>query len=184
MHIRIGTALGLPVVDDAEELLGVLSGVFIHPDTGVVEGLFVHIDGFFSSEVLFLASSAIEHWGSRIRVRSRDSLSPLEDFVRLSRLQEEGRTVLGQQMITDSGRWLGRCGDIQFDTRLMRVEWLFPRRWFRWGIPVPINAVVEVKPEAVIVRGEVKAKASEAAEAAMTAIESLASTPAARVTDR
>lgn len=184
MHIRIGTALGLPVVDDAEELLGVLSGVFIHPDTGVIEGLFVHIDGFFSSETLFLSSSSIEHWGSRIRVRGRDSLSPLDDFVRLSRLHEEGRTVLGQQMVTDSGRRLGRCGDIQFDTRLMRVEWLFPRRWFRWGVPVPINAVIEVKPEAVIVHGEAKVNVSETAEAAITAIESLASTPVARVMEK
>lgn len=183
MRMRIGTALGLPVVDDAEELLGVISGVFIHPDTGVIEGVFVHIDGFFSSETLFLASSGIEHWGSRIRVRNRDALSSLEDFVRLSRLQEEGRPVLGQPIITDSGRRLGRCADVQFDTRLMRLEWLFPRRWFRWGVPIPFNAILEVKPDAIVVRGEAKLKVSETAEAAITAIESLASTPAARVSE-
>lgn len=183
MHVRIGTALGLPVLDDAEEPLGSISGIFINPDTGVIEGFFVHISHFFSSETLFLPSSAIEHWGSRIHVRSSDALSPLEDFVRLSRLHEEGRSVLGQQIMNDRGVRLGKCADVQFDTRLFRLEWLFPRSWFRWRVPLPADAILEVTPDAVIVRTEqsIPVTVADEAEAAINAIESLASTPVTRV---
>ncbi len=181
MHLRLSTAIGLPVVDDAEELLGALSGVLLNPDTGAIEGFFVQIAGFFSSETVFLPSSGIEHWGSRVRVRSSDVLSPLEEYVRLSQLQGERRPILGQPIITDAGRRLGVCRDIQFDTRSLRLEWLFPRRFLRWMVPVPVRAIIEVKQEAVIVRGEEKVSAGIAEEAgsAITAIESLASTPVA-----
>jgi len=179
MRTRLSTSIGLPVVDDVEELLGAVSGIFINPDTAVIEGVFVHITGFFSSETLFLPSNGIEHWGSRVRVRSSDMLSPLEDFVRLSRLYEERRPVYGQQILTDSGRRLGRCGDIQFNTKLMQLEWLFPHTFLRWGVPLPANAILQVTSEAIVVRGEeaVKVGLGEEADAAISAIESLTSTP-------
>lgn len=177
MHTRLSTAIGLPVVDDAEEQIGALSGIFIHPDTMAIEGFFVTISGFFSSETLFLPSSGIEHWGSRIRIRHRDMLSDLDEFVRLSALYAEGRCVLGQQISTDSGRWLGRCKDVQFDTRVLRLEWLFPRLFLRWGIPLPVRAVLRVTPDAVVVRGEDKLEIADDATGAIAAIETLASTP-------
>jgi sporulation protein YlmC with PRC-barrel domain len=180
MHTRLSTALGMPVVDDGEDLLGSLAGILLHPDTAAVEGFFVRRTGFFESETLFLSTSGIEHWGSRIRVRSADALSPLDELVRVSRLQEEGRPILNQAIVTDTGRKLGRCADIQFDTRTLRLEWLFPRRFLRWGVPVPVSAILQVTPENVLVRGDAKAEVREQAVPAMAAIETLTSTPAAR----
>jgi uncharacterized protein YrrD len=184
MHLRLSTAIGLPIVNDAEEHLGFLGGILINPDTAVIEGFFVYRAGFFSSETLFLPVSGIEHWGSRIRVRHNDALSPLDEFVRLSRLQEEGRPIIGQVMMTDTGRKLGRCADVQFDTRSFRLEWLFPRMWLRWRVPVPVRAILQVKPEAVMVREEEKIPAVTDAASAIATIETLASTPAARLIDR
>lgn len=182
MRVRLSTVIGLPVVDDAEGRLGAITGIFLNPDTGAVEGFFVGISGFFSFETLFLPVSAIEHWGARVRVRDREALSPIGELVRLARLQEEGRPVLGQPIITDTGRRLGRCRDVQFDTRSFRMEWLFPKTFLQWKRPLPLRSIIEVRPDAVVVREEenIPAMADDAA-AAINTIETLATTPAARV---
>lgn len=143
----------MPVAsEDTQESLGSLSDICIHPDTGVVEGFFVRTPSIFGGEDLFLATADIRHWGTRIRVVNGDVLGAIEDRVRLTTLLSEGRMILGARMITKSGQRLGRCRDVQFETKTFRLEWLFPRTFFRWGIPVPLTSIVEVKREAIVVR--------------------------------
>ncbi len=43
----------------------------------------------------------------------------------------------------------------------MKIEWLFPRRFFRWGIALPISEVVEVLPDAIVVRNPVAIETEE-----------------------
>jgi uncharacterized protein YrrD len=155
MHVRLSTSIGLPVVDDStEEPLGTIQSLLVHPDLGTAEGFFVHIPGFLSSHTLFLSSLDILHWGAHVRIADADALSPLEDRVRLQAFLEEGRTVLGQKLLTESGANLGICKDIQFNTKTFVLEWLFPRKFLQWGIAVPVSAIVEVKREAVILRDQ------------------------------
>lgn len=147
-------ALGLPVsAEDTGDTLGELGGIAIHPDTGKVEGFYVTLPvGFFSTEALFLSSSDILHWGTQVTVRKRSVLSPPEDFLRLQALFEDERSFLEQKIKTESGKYIGRCMDVQFDTDHFVVEWIFPRRLFQWGIALPVSEIVEVKTEAIIVR--------------------------------
>lgn len=153
MHLRFSSCKGLPVFDEATgAVLGAVSGILIHPDTAAVEGFFVGVQGFLQSKELFLASPDIVHWGTRIRVRSEDSLVEAEEIVRLQTLLEDGRTVLGQKMVTESGVLLGVCTDVQIDTKLLQTEWLFPKKLWRWRRAVPVSAVVEVRTDAIIVR--------------------------------
>jgi len=153
MHLRYSKAAGTPVVEDmTEEPIGTISGILLHPDLGKVEGFFVAIRGFLHTTELFLPAPDIRHWGSRVRIRDADVLAPIEDHVRLQRLMEEGRLLLLQPIVTESGRPLGICRDVQFQTSTYMLEWIFPRRFFRWGRPIPANAIIEVRPEAIIVR--------------------------------
>jgi hypothetical protein len=85
-------------------------------------------------------------------VRERDVLAPAGDFLRIQPLLSEERTILGQVIRTASGRVIGRCRDIQFETKSMHLTWLFPRRWFKWGTPISVREVLEVRPDAIIVR--------------------------------
>lgn len=143
----------MPVVpENGDVTLGQITGIFIHPDTGCIEGFFVRAGGMFGGGELFLSAMDIRHWGTRVRVLSEDVLSPFEERVRLQDIAGEERPVLGQNIRTKSGTRLGRCRDVQFETKTFRLEWLFPRGWFRWGIPVPASAIIEVRREAVIVR--------------------------------
>lgn len=141
----------MPVGEEHERRpLGALSGILLHPDTGAVEGFFVRMAHGGGTQ--FLPSADIAHWGTRVTVRSADVLCAIGEIVRLQRLAESGRTMLGQRMVTDDGVRLGRCRDVQFSTQLLRVQWLYPKRWLRWKTPVAITDVIEVRPEAVIVR--------------------------------
>ena len=55
-------------------------------------------------------------------------------------------------METESGAFLGKCADVQFSTKDYKVEWLFPRKWFRWSHPVRATQIVEVTDDAVIIK--------------------------------
>jgi sporulation protein YlmC with PRC-barrel domain len=178
VHVRLSMCIGMPLVDDrSDELLATVSGIFVHPDLGKVEGLFVRT----GRGEEFLAASDIAHWGRSIVVRDRDDIAPLDERVRLSALWDEGRPILDQKMVTEAGRVLGTCRDVQFETDTFRVEWFFPRRWLRWKRPVPASAIVEARPEFVRVRDmDVPVEPLPADRAAVGALEAIggASTPA------
>lgn len=154
MHVRLSTSLGTPVVaEDGEEQIGSLAGAVVHPDLGTIEGFYVGRPGFLGrGEELFLPAMDVLHWGHRIRVRSEDALVPLEDIVRLHALAGEGRTVIGQQIVTESGVSLGTCRDIQFETKTFRLEWIFPKKWLRFRTEIPASSIIEVRPDAIVVR--------------------------------
>ncbi len=153
MQVRFTLSTGTAVTeDDAPFMLGTIADILIHPDTGRIEGFFVRTGGVFHGATLFLASLDILRWGTRVTVRDPDALSPPEDRIRLQALLEDPRRVVGQPMRTESGKYLGRCRDVQFDTNTFIVEWVFPRRMLRWGVPIPLNQVLEVRKHAIVVR--------------------------------
>lgn len=152
MHVRLSTCLGMAIVAaDTQEPIGTLESLLIHPDTGAVEGIRLSVGGAGQS-ARCVSSPDIVHWGLRIDVRDAEAVGPLEECVRFQDVLREGRTVLGQRMVTEGGRVLGRCADVQFDTERFQVEWLFPRTWFRWGAPLPVASILEVRPDAIVVR--------------------------------
>ena len=154
MHVRFSTVVGMSVVDeDGTEELGRIAHILIHPDTGKVEGFFVKVPGLLlRTEMLFLATEDIQRWGLRVVVRGPDVLSPVAERIRLQTLLEDGRPVLLQRIQTDTGKYMGRCGDVQFETEHFMVEWLWPRKLWRWGMPLPLVLIVEVRKDAIVVR--------------------------------
>ena len=153
MQVRFSNCRGVRVIDEQEHVfVGTVEGVVIAPDTGVIEGFGVRLPGLWKSSTLFLSSQDILRWGMRVAIRSADVLASPEEIVRLDHLLHEGRPLLGQPIVTQGGDSLGWCADIQFDTKEFRVLWLFPYRFFRWGTPIPVSHVVEVRREAVIVK--------------------------------
>jgi sporulation protein YlmC with PRC-barrel domain len=152
MRVRFSTCIGTPVVCDAvDETLGQIARILIHPDTGRVEG-FCIVNAPIDDGTPFLAADDILRWGTQVHVRDPDAVYPLEERIRLAAFLDDPRTVLGQTIRTESGRILGVCRDVQFNTDSMRSEWLFPRRWWRWGVPIALSDVVEITPKAIIVR--------------------------------
>jgi sporulation protein YlmC with PRC-barrel domain len=156
MHLRFSMSVGTPVVEeDTGEVLGTIAGILIQPDTGKIEGFFVGIPGLLTSRTLFLSGLDILRWGARVYVRDADTLSPLEEHIRLQSLIAEARPLLGQRIVTESGKGLGTCADVQFETASLVLEWLFPRKMLRWGTGLPVSQIIEVRKDAILVRDPV-----------------------------
>ncbi len=178
MHVRFSTVRGAPVIaDSGEETVGTLSGLLLHPDLGTVEGFFVRTRGILRTEELFLSVRDILHWGKSIQIHDAGVLLPLEEHVRLHRLAEEGRTILGQRILTESGTAFGVCRDVQFETKTFRLEWLFPKKWMRWRPGIPVTAIVEVRPDAVIVHDALLEERSGTKRTVLQTLDRIAEAP-------
>lgn len=171
MHIRFSHLIGFPVTEEGSDHdLGSISGILIVPDTGKIEGFFVHTHGFLGAESLYVSALDIIRWGTRVYIRSQDCLAPAEDRIRLQDLLRDPRTILRQKIQTESGTLVGKCADVQFNTESMHIEWLFPKRWFRIGMALPVSDILEVRPEAVIVSDPIKKESISQEEASSPAL--------------
>lgn len=167
MHIRFSIALGTPVMDDeAARVVAKISGIQIQPDTARIVGFFVDVPGLFSSGRLFLSTADIVAWGTVVHVRSQDVIVPAEEIIRLQSLLADGRTIIGQPIVTkESHKYLGVCKDVQFDTRHLTVEWLFPcKYWFLAQTPIPVSEVIEVTLRAIVVKEPQRPKIEKVAD--------------------
>ncbi len=153
MHVRWSSVRGITVFDDDLQAdIGWCTDPLINPDTGRILGFFVHVP-FSNEDHLFLACNDIVSWGNRVHVRSADVLCPAEDIVRLKAHLADRRSFLGQQMkVKGSARTIGRCSDIQFDTKTLQIEWIFPRR-FLWSLrPIARQEIDSVTKTAIWIR--------------------------------
>ncbi len=167
MHIRQSFARGMQVVDDStQQTVGVLDEPLIDPDNGRIAGFFV-LPVYLGESRLFLQSTDIVSWGTRVHVLSEDRLGPPEDFIRLSERLHDPRPFLGQVIrVAGTGRSIGTLDDVQFNTRHFMIEWLFPRRWLFVRQPLPASDIVEVTEAAVWVRDPIKKQSVPAQETA------------------
>lgn len=154
MHVRLSDVRGSSIVDDQTLfVVATLGDPLIHPDTGRIEGFFVYGYSPDASGQLFLLSQDILSWGSSLHVRSSAVLSPPGDLIRLQPLFSDTRQFLGHRIRVEGDRTLlGTCHDIQFDTRHLVVEWLFPRKYFWYRQPLPASDILEVTDEAIWIR--------------------------------
>lgn len=146
---------GLPVSsEDTEEIQGFISDILIHPDTGAIEGFFVsRYSLLYGLEEFFLSSHDVRSIGTMLRIASADMLGDPRDVLRVSHLLDDSRTVLGQKILTEEKRTsIGRLADVQFDTRHMRLEWLFPKKWWISRTPIQAREIVRIEPAAIIVK--------------------------------
>jgi uncharacterized protein YrrD len=160
MHVRFSMIRGLPVIsEDDEETQGFLGDVLIHPDTGALEGFFVYRYSLLGGmQELFLSSHDIHSVGTVVRISSADMMGDPQDVLRLGILLEDPRTVMGQKILTEKeGTYLGRLSDIQFDTRRMHMEWMFPKKWWLTCTPIPVGEIVRIEPHAIIVKEPLRA---------------------------
>lgn len=152
MQLRFTMCRGMFVYEQGtEDLVGMIDQILIDPDTGGIEGFFVSVRGVFSHS-LFVRTDDVVHMGTVVKVRSAECLCDPEEIIRLQPLLQDPRRILGQSIVTQGGQKIGRCKDIQFETKTFRLQWLFPRTFLRWGVSIPASHIIEVKEEAIIVK--------------------------------
>ena len=159
MQVRWLSVRGMPIIEDeAHSTVGLLLDVLIEADTGVILGFFVGSLQSFTAEPLFLSTLDIVSWGTKIHVRNISRLAPASEFIRLQKYLEDSRSFIGQKMyIEQTKKCLGKCIDVQFDTRHFHIQWLFPRRLFFFlGQPVAASEIVEVTEKGIWIADPLK----------------------------
>ena len=152
MHVRLSSSLGLPIVEKNDDhVIGIISGILINPDSGKIEGFYAKVPGLMASGDLFFSALDTVKWGTRVSIQDREVLSPANDRIRLKEILEDPRTVLGQKVLYENGKKLGVCKDVQFDTDKMVMTWIFPKKFFGWGMAIPAKEIKEIKKDKIIV---------------------------------
>lgn len=148
----------MQVVDDSTQYaVGMLDDPLIEPDTGKIAGFFVQTLGLSPESTLFLNVLDITQWGTKVHIAREDVLSPPGELVRMESAMQDPRTMLGQQIrIRPGGITIGRCVDVQFDTKRFVVEWMFPRRWFFMRDPVATTEIIEITRNAIWVKPPIR----------------------------
>lgn len=155
MQLRYSTCLGREIIEDTTgEVVGFVSGALVHPDKGDILGFYVKKPGFGGSDGWYLSGLDMVRIGTQVHIQNAEAIGDPSEIVRLQTILEDPRRFLGQKIRTEAGRLVGRCADLQFDADTLHITWLFPRRWWRWKMAVPIQEVVEVTQRAIVIRDE------------------------------
>lgn len=163
MHLLRSQAIGTEVIDEVEHhVQGRVADFIFDPDRGHMVALLVRSP--FSSALLALQTQDILSWGTRVHIREPDVLSPPEDIVRLQSFLDDPRRIHGQRIETRGGLLLGRCTDLQFTVDHFDLEWIFPRKFLRKGIPLPASDILEVTERAIIVKDQTLREEKEVIE--------------------
>jgi len=157
----------MEVIDSIDhQIHGKAADIIIDPDRGKIVALLIKRTGI--SQYHGLMVEDIESWGNRIHIRNSDVVGEISDFLRLKPYLEDSRTFVAQPIRTQGGRTIGRCNDVQFRTDTFDLEWIFPRRFFRNGLPLPVSEILKVTPEAIIIKDQGPKKEEVPAEEPVT----------------
>ncbi len=157
---------GMPVIDDeTQENVAMLTHLLIEPDSGRILGFFVQGLSGIAAGSLFLSALDVVSIGTKVHIRSADKLSPPEEIIRLQATLQDPRSFLGQRIrIRSSGRTIGTCSDVQFDTGRFVVEWMFPRRFFFSVRPIAVSEIVDVTEEAIWIQDPLRLRKEKVTE--------------------
>lgn len=152
--------------DQTQENVAMLAHPLIDPDSGRILGFFVQGVSGIAAGSSFLSALDIVSIGTKVHIRSADKLSPPDEIVRLQKNLQDHRSFLGQRIrIRSTGRTIGTCSDIQFDTGRFVVEWMFPTRFFFFSIrPIAASEIIEVTEEAIWIQDPLRLRKEKVAE--------------------
>lgn len=153
MKRRWSTVSGFAIhLEDEQDVLGRLHGVFMNPETGQITAFLVGI-----SKVL--PPVDIERWHQdSVQISDKDSITRPEEIMRLEQYGLKRSFLNGKKVISPSGRGFGRIRDFTFETttssvlsiytskKILGIEW--DRRIF------PYKDIQEVTEKAIILSVE------------------------------
>jgi len=154
MHLLRSNAIGTEVIDNLDhQVHGFVYDLLVDADRGKVIALLIKRLG--ARDLHALLTEDIVSWGNRVHVREPDVMAEASDFIRLEQTLEDPRTLFTQPIITEQGERIGRCLNFQFRTDTFDIEWIFPRKFFFIkGPALPTSEILEVTPEAIIVKAQ------------------------------
>jgi uncharacterized protein YrrD len=164
MLLLLSTIINRPVVTfDQAEPLGVLRDAIIDPANGKLIGFFFG-HGFLHMQQSVLAADDIASYDeSRIVVHTIDVVRVVEEEPKIREILAQRIPVHGAQVITETGKKLGRANDLLIDTELSMVVKYYAHGMLSDRI-IPAEHVITIDKRGIIVDDTAQVTAGAAAE--------------------
>lgn len=112
---------------DSGDLLAVVSGIIVDPDTGMVEAFWVKPATLLVRNAILKTSDIVE-FKKNLYIKSDKVLAQAEDVIRISAILEEGRTFLGNSVQNEAGESYGRCTNLTFDSQTYALKQIHAKK--------------------------------------------------------
>lgn len=103
------------------------TAVIINPDTFKIEGLYC-VDRYDKAELILLYQDIRDVLSQGVVVNDHDVLAEAEDLVRLKRVLSIGFQLTGKQVVTVSGKRLGKVNDYATEVETMFIQKIYVSR--------------------------------------------------------
>jgi len=140
---------------DSGNLLAMVSGIIVDPDSGMVEAFWVKPLTLPIRNAILKTSDILE-FKKNLYIRSDKVLAEAEDVIRIHEILEDGRVFLGNNVRGEDGASYGRCINLSFDVQTYAIKQIYSKRTFLGLIPLDerifsYNHIIRVLPEMILV---------------------------------
>lgn len=148
--------LGAKVLEfDSGDLLAMISGIIVDPDTGMVEAFWVKPATLPVKNAILRVSDIVE-LKKNLYIKSDRVLAQAEDVIRISEILEDGRTFLGNVVQNEAGESYGTCVNLTFDIQTYALKQIHSRRSILGLITLDkrifsYDNILKVLPEMILV---------------------------------
>ena len=155
--------IGTKVLEfDSGDLLGMVSGIVIDPDSGMVEAFWVR-PATIPVRSAILRTSDILELKKNLYIKSDQVLAQAEDVIRVNEIIEDGRKFLGSLVQNEGGDSYGRCDDLSFDTETYALKQIHSRKSFLGLITLDerlfsYENIIKVLPGQILISDDAKEK--------------------------
>ncbi len=165
MLILVSHLVDRPVVTfDEAEALGVIRDPIIDPANGKVVGYFLG-HGFLGMKQDVITSGDIVGFDkNRVIVQKEEAIRSAEDEPRIREILNKKIAVYGANVLTESGKHLGKATDLLLDTELGMIVKYYVHGMLQDRI-VPAEHVITIEKRGIIVDDTAPSASAVAAEA-------------------
>ncbi len=163
MQAQLSKIKGQLIFNGSSRPVASLEGLVIDPESGKIGALTVHKKPGF-----IISPTDIIFWRQIIKVQDGPVLIEQSEVVRVNRVIESEKRLLGNKVYTESGQYLGKVKDYIFDLDTLQVTKIFVTKTF-FGLiqlqhyEIPADYIIEVFIEKVLVKDlDLKLKEKEA----------------------
>lgn len=100
--------------------LGFLLDPIIDSETGQIQAFWVKM-GYFKKPLILPVSEIVE-WKSRVYIKNQKALSEPEEIIRVHRILSKGVFILGNQVRSIAGNYLGKVRDLSIDLTFFKID--------------------------------------------------------------
>ena len=112
---------------DSGDLQGMVSGIIIDPDSGMVEAFWVRPTTIPERSAVLRISDILE-FKKNLYIKSDQVLAQAEDVIRIAEILEDGRQFIGSMVQNEAGDSYGKCDNLSFDTDTHALKQIYCRR--------------------------------------------------------